>query len=37
MPPKRPRDPIQLAKQIGDMAMGQARITRNDGTESAWN
>jgi hypothetical protein len=24
MPPKRPRDPFQLAKQIGDIATGQA-------------
>ena len=23
MPPKRPRDPVQLAKQIGDIATGQ--------------
>lgn len=23
MPPKRPRDPFQLAKQIGDIATGQ--------------
>lgn len=30
-PPKRPRDPIQLAKQIGDIATGQA----TDAEESA--
>lgn len=32
---KRPRDPVQLAKLIGDIATGQAQDTVDDGKDTA--